>query len=293
MKSYTFWSNTRFHFREMLKREPLAAVFFMITLPLGMILPLLNARLPKLVLQGLEERRELPVYLGSLVLLILLLVAANAAKTGLDNYLHVMNGPFEDIYNQQLLDKRLAVDYETAESRDFNEQAYAVYDSLYRNKAEMKDSFLIWQRFLIALGSAVLYGRILWMQSPLVCLLVLLPTVTAFFLQKRARTFDRKMRLLAQASGRKMAYAEQKATDLKAGKDIRLFDLSGWLLDILHKERKVSETYVNRWERAYLAANCVNAILCFLRDGCAYVFLILRIVQGVERHFLVDLNGTL
>ncbi len=264
----------------MLKREPLAAVFFIITLPLGAFLPLLNARLPKLVLQGLEEGWELSVYLERLIALILLLVAANAAKTGLDNYLHIMNGPFEDIYNQQLLDKRLAVDFETAESKEFNEQAYAVYDSLYRNKAEMKDSFLIWQRFLIALASAALYGSILWLQSPFICVLVLLPTVTAFFLQKKARAFDRKMRLLAQAPGRKMAYVEQKATDLKAGKDIRLFDLSGWLLDILHKERRVSETYVNRWERAYLAANCVNAVLCFLRDSCAYVFLILRIVQG-------------
>jgi len=264
----------------MLKREPLAAVFFIITLPLGAFLPLLNARLPKLVLQGLEEGWELSVYLERLIALILLLVAANAAKTGLDNYLHIMNGPFEDIYNQQLLDKRLAVDFETAESKEFNEQAYAVYDSLYCNKAEMKDSFLIWQRFLIALASAALYGSILWLQSPFICVLVLLPTVTAFFLQKKAHAFDRKMRLLAQAPGRKMAYVEQKATDLKAGKDIRLFDLSGWLLDILHKERRVSETYVNRWERAYLAANCVNAVLCFLRDSCAYVFLILRIVQG-------------
>lgn len=264
----------------MLKREPLAAVFFIITLPLGAFLPLLNARLPKLVLQGLEEGWELSVYLERLIALILLLVAANAAKTGLDNYLHIMNGPFEDIYNQQLLDKRLAVDFETAESKEFNEQAYAVYDSLYRNKAEMKDSFLIWQRFLIALASAALYGSILWLQSPFICVLVLLPTVTAFFLQKKAHAFDRKMRLLAQAPGRKMAYVEQKATDLKAGKDIRLFDLSGWLLDILHKERRVNETYVNRWERAYLAANCVNAVLCFLRDSCAYVFLILRIVQG-------------
>lgn len=280
MKQYTFWSNTRFHFCEMLKREPLSAAFFVITLPLGVFLPLLNARLPKLVLQGLEEGWELSAYLGSLILLILVLIAASAAKTGLDSYLRIMNGPFEDIYNQILVDKRLSVDYETAESREFNEEAYAVYDSLYRNKSEMKDSFLIWQRFLVALGSSALYGSILWMQSPLICLLVLLPTVTAFILQKKAHAFDQRLRLPAQASNRKMAYVEQRSTDLKAGKDIRLFDLSGWFLDILHKERNASEDYVNRWESAYLAANCVNAILCFLRDGCAYVFLILRIVSG-------------
>ena len=54
-------------------------------------------------------------------------------------------------------------------------------------------------------------------------------------------------RLLAQSSNRKMDYVARQARDSRAGKDIRIFNLSGWLLGILKQERKISEGYVKRW----------------------------------------------
>lgn len=133
---------------------------------------------------------------------------------------------------------------------------------------------------MVAAISAGLYGGILLTQSLGILILVLLPTLTAAFLQKKARAYDKKMRGLAQAANRKMDYVARLTSDFRAGKDIRIFDLSGWLLGILKKERRVSEGYVKRWENAYLAANFVDSLLNFLRDGCAYVFLIVRIVRG-------------
>lgn len=279
-KTHGFWDNMQFHFREMRQREPLALAFFLIALPLGVLLPLLNARLPKVVLQGLEERWPLPVFLKNLIILILLLALANAVSSGIGSYLQTMNGPFEDSYNLRLIKKRLAVDYSVTESGRFNEEAYAVYDSLYRSKSEMKNSFLIWQKFLTALISTALYGSILFMQSAFICLVVLLPAVIAFFLQRKAHSRYLQMHGLVQASSRKMDYVMQKATDFQAGKDIRIFDLSGWFLGIFRKEQKVSEKNVRQWERGYLTVNSVNAVLNFARDGFAYLFLILEIAQG-------------
>jgi len=126
----------------------------------------------------------------------------------------------------------------------------------------------------------LLCGGILFTQSAGILILVVLPTLTASLLQKRARAYDKKMRHFAEAANRKMDYVARLTADLRAGKDIRIFDLSGWLLGILKKERKISEGYVKRWENAYLAANCVDSVLNFVRDGCAYVFLIVRIVRG-------------
>ncbi len=132
----------------------------------------------------------------------------------------------------------------------------------------------------VAALSVALYGGILFTQSAGILILVVLPTLTASLLQKRARAYDKKMRHFAEAANRKMDYVARLTADLRAGKDIRIFDLSGWLLGILKKERKISEGYVKRWENAYLAANCVDSVLNFVRDGCAYVFLIVRIVRG-------------
>ena len=77
-----------------------------------------------------------------------------------------------------------------------------------------------------------------------------------------------------------MRYVEERGWDLRAGKDIRMYDLGGWLLGILKRERKTGETNVRLWENGYLEANLCDALLCFARDAGAYLYFILQIVQG-------------
>ena len=279
-KKYSFVSNALFHWKELFVREPAVAACTIALTAVGTALPLMNARLPKMVLKGLEEHWDFPVFFGRLSVLILLLAAAGMLKEGITAYVDGMRGPFEDAYNLRLLKKRLTVDYDILESRKFNDDAYAIYDSLYRNQAEMKHCILIWQQFLLAVVGLVIYGSILLEESVFLLGMVLLPTVLTFFLRGGAQQKDRKLRRSAEEANRKMQYVESKAGDFSAGKDIRIFDLSGWLMGIYRKERNSSEKYVKEWENGYLAANICDALLCFLRDMSAYFFLIIQIVQG-------------
>ena len=279
-KKYSFVSNALFHWKELFVREPAVAACTIALTAVGTALPLMNARLPKMVLKGLEEHWDFPVFFGRLSVLILLLAAAGMLKEGITAYVDGMRGPFEDAYNLRLLKKRLTVDYDILESRKFNDDAYAIYDSLYRNQAEMKHCILIWQQFLLAVVGLVIYGSILLEESVFLLGMVLLPTVLTFFLRGGAQQKDRKLRRSAEEANRKMQYVESKAGDFSAGKDIRIFDLSGWLMGIYRKERNSSEKYVKEWENGYLAANIRDAVLCFIRDMSAYFFMIIQIVQG-------------
>lgn len=172
------------------------------------------------------------------------------------------------------------MDYELLESRKFNEDAHAVYDSLYRPHSVVRDSSMIWQQSLTAAGGLLLYGLILLRQSPLVPLLVLVPALLVFLLKRKAMRKDHELRPAADEAARKMRYVEERGWDLKAGKDIRMYGLGGWLLSILKRERETGETNVRRWENGYLAANLCDALLCFGRDAGAYLYFILQIVQG-------------
>lgn len=279
-KKYSFVSNALFHWKELFVREPVVAACTIILTAVGAVLPLMNAGLPKLVLQGLEQHWPLAGFLGKLSVLILLLASAGLLENGLNAYADGMRGPFEDAYNLRLLKKRLVVDYDVLESRKFNDDAYAVYDSLYRNQAEMKHCILIWQQFLLAASGLIIYGSILLGESIFLLGMVLLPTALTFFLRGRAQEKDKRLRKAAEEANRKMQYVEAKASDFTAGKDIRIFELSGWLMDIFRKERRSSENYVRQWENGYLAANICDALFCFCRDVCAYLFLIVQIVQG-------------
>lgn len=277
---YSFISNAAWHWREQFTREPKAATSVLLLSFVAICLPLLNARLPKLVLQGLEERWELMRFAAVLLLLVAVLAVANMLQAALKAYMRRMQGPFEDDFNLRLLKKRLRVDYELLESRKFNEDAHAVYDSLYRPHSVVRDSSMIWQQSLTAAGGLLLYGLILLRQSPLVPLLVLVPALLVFLLKRKAMRKDHELRPAADEAARKMRYVEERGWDLKAGKDIRMYGLGGWLLSILKRERKNGETNVRRWENGYLAANLCDALLCFGRDAGAYLYFILQIVQG-------------
>lgn len=277
---YGFLSNAAWHWREQFTREPKAAVSVLLLSFVAISLPLLNARLPKLVLQGLEERWELRRFAAVLLLLVAVLAVANMLQAALKAYMRRMQGPFEDDFNLRLLKKRLRVDYEILESRQFNEDAHAVYDSLYRPHSVVRDGSMIWQQSLTAAGGLLLYGLILLRQSPLVPLLVLVPALLVFLLKRKAMRRNHELRPAADEAARKMRYVEERGWDLQAGKDIRMYDLGGWLLGILKRERKTGETNVRLWENGYFAANLCDAFLCFVRDAGAYLYFILQIVQG-------------
>lgn len=277
---YGFLSNAAWHWREQFTREPKAAVSVLLLSFVAISLPLLNARLPKLVLQGLEERWELRRFAAVLLLLVAVLAVANMLQAALKAYMRRMQGPFEDDFNLRLLKKRLRVDYEILESRQFNEDAHAVYDSLYRPHSVVRDGSMIWQQSLTAAGGLLLYGLILLRQSPLVPLLVLVPALLVFLLKRKAMRRDHELRPAADEAARKMRHVEERGWDLRAGKDIRMYDLGGWLLGILKRERKTGETNVRLWENGYFAANLCDAFLCFVRDAGAYLYFILQIVQG-------------
>lgn len=277
---YSFISNAAWHWREQFTREPKAAASVLLLSFVAICLPLLNARLPKLVLQGLEERWELMRFAAVLLLLVAVLAVANMLQAALKAYMRRMQGPFEDDFNLRLLKKRLRVDYEILESRQFNEDAHAVYDSLYRPHSVVRDGSMIWQQSLTAAGGLLLYGLILLRQSPLVPLLVLVPALLVFLLKRKAMRRDHELRPAADEAARKMRYVEERGWDLQAGKDIRMYDLGGWLLGILKRERKTGETNVRLWENGYFVANLCDAFLCFVRDAGAYLYFILQIVQG-------------
>ena len=71
--TYTFTSNAAWHWKEQFRREPRMAVAVIALSIIAVGLPLLNARLPKQVLCGLEEHielKQLVLQVGTLILIL-------------------------------------------------------------------------------------------------------------------------------------------------------------------------------------------------------------------------------
>ena len=78
--TYTFTSNAAWHWKEQFRREPRMVISVIALSIIAVVLPLLNARLPKQVLCGLEEHIELKQLVLQVGILILILAAGNMIK---------------------------------------------------------------------------------------------------------------------------------------------------------------------------------------------------------------------
>lgn len=277
---YDVLDNAVYHWREQFQREPLLAISVLLLALVSTCLPFFNACLPKIVLKGLEEHLALAEYVTTILILVCILAMANMVKSALTSYVNRMQGPFIDAFNLRILKKRLRVDYGILESKKFNEEAHAAYEALYRNRSVIRNSSVIWQQLLTGIASLLLYGFIVIRQSLLLASLVVIPTVAVYILKRKVYIYEQNLRITANDADRKMRYFEEEVYDFEAGKDIRLYDLGGWIFKIINGEIKRGENCVQKWENGYMSVSWYDAVLCFLRDLGAYIYFIFEIVSG-------------
>ena len=84
--TYTFTSNALWHWKEQFRREPRMVISVIALSIIAVGLPLLNARLPKQVLCGLEEHIELKQLVLQVGILILIFSYNNFFNTCINNH---------------------------------------------------------------------------------------------------------------------------------------------------------------------------------------------------------------
>jgi len=71
-----------------------------------------------------------------------------------------------------------------------------------------------------------------------------------------------------------MNYISDKASDYTIAKDIRIFNMRGWLDDIYTCALRLHQSFVARGERVYIWGNAIDMVLAFARNGIAYLYLV-------------------
>ena len=75
-------------------------------------------------------------------------------------------------------------------------------------------------------------------------------------------------------------YFQKQSYNTSAGKDIRLYQLNGWLDGVYRQLNKRYQKILFRIRSAYFANDLLTLTLQLLRDGICYGFLIYRLSHG-------------
>jgi len=75
-------------------------------------------------------------------------------------------------------------------------------------------------------------------------------------------------------------YFWRQSKDVGLGKDIRIFGMKSWLMDMFDDAIRAYEAFISRRERKYIWMNVLDLILSFLRNGVAYIYVAKLVVEG-------------
>ncbi len=129
------------------------------------------------------------------------------------------------------------------------------------------------------LGFFLYFALLSNLNRVLICM-VLVTTVTGFFVNRYIQAWDYRHREEKAKYTRQMRYARRRSEDISLAKDIRIFGLKPWLNEIYEGALRLYRAFLNKRARIYMLAGAADVALSFARNGIAYFYLIRLALNG-------------
>ena len=130
------------------------------------------------------------------------------------------------------------------------------------------------------LVSFTIYLLLLSQAGPAISLLTAALAAAGYFAGERIRSWRYRHREEEGKLHHSLNYILRRSQDTKLAKDIRIFGLGPWLLQLYDKYTQMFEDFCVKAQRRYLWADLLDVGLALLRNGAAYGWLIALALRG-------------
>lgn len=120
----------------------------------------------------------------------------------------------------------------------------------------------------------LIYVCLLTTAQPLLILVILATTIISYFISNYLSQYGYRHREEEAEYERHMLYLSERAKDLSAAKEIRIFGLRPWLNELYDKAMRAYTAFHSKAQGIYIWARFADLILTFLRSAVAYAYLI-------------------
>ena len=235
------------------------------------------------ILQKLELRASLPQLLGAIAIFTGALILFAAAKEYFD-----LNKLFGRVtvrikLIEAIAEKMAQTSYENLLNTAFLQRKERASSACDDNQSPAENIWLTWTNILANLLGFAVYLALLSSLSPLLILVVIATTAAGYFVSRKVNQFGYLHREEEAAYTAEMRYVKRTVTSRAFAKDIRIFGLKPWLMEVWQKSFRLYESFLRRREKHYFLTNLADFLLSLLRNGIAYAYLLhLTLTEGLS-----------
>jgi ABC-type multidrug transport system fused ATPase/permease subunit len=279
--NYSILNNAVYLMRDIRREWPLLFAYITAELAFGSVLPLFYVYLPKMAVDLAAQHASTGRTLLTLGVAAALFILVNTVTSAASGGKYMMYNSMRTYYARLLLYKFVICDYELIESAGGQTRYSKARQSL--DGGDWSGTSRMVANGVALITGAVslfLYAGLVIALNPLFAAALVILAGTNYFVAEGGRKFEEKQRDKTSELHKKIRYIENASSDLQAAKDVRIYSLKNWFLEIRSNLMK-DYVHVKRLiQRRYFVWGLLRLLSNLLRDGLAYGYLIYRISEG-------------
>ena len=278
---YSLWSNYIYIHRELWHYSKKPFLFQALEIVSQVLTGFFGILLPSGILFFLEQSRGFAGFaLGTLVLFLLYAVVfvshAFLQSRNAWQYTEFRTG----FFMRRLLRHFMLMDYAVLTEQSTLQLVEKATDAVSSNWVGVEGMFRYDVTIFSSFLGLLLYAGLIGSVHPAIILLLLVLSVLQFLSYRRAASYEVRRRDDLSAIKLSQRYFQKQSYDTAAGKDVRLYQLGGWIDGVYRQINKRYQKILFHIRSAYFVNDLLTLTLQLLRDGICYGFLIYRLSHG-------------
>ncbi|MBD5396114.1 MAG: ABC transporter ATP-binding protein [Lachnospiraceae bacterium] len=184
------------------------------------------------------------------------------------------------IIGSMIQNKALTMSYPDIEDQNVRKKMDKASMLVASNSAATEAIWTTLMNLLKNMVEFMVFLSLLTALNPLMLSTVLVTTIISFFVSNYLGGWGYRHRDEESEYSRRMNYLSEKSRDYTLAKDVRIFEMRGWIEDVFDSTLRLYRSFVVRGERVYICGNILDVILAFMRNGIVYFFLIQAVLKG-------------
>ena len=248
-------------------------------LPISVLVSVLGIYFPKILIDSLEKNHNMRLTITIICIYFIAVFVLTLMRVFCNAKLSARKYSISYRYQNLIWEKYMRTDFSNTDNPEENIKFQnAINDATSNCSPEF-----IWQSLFDLLKNVlgiITYGTIIVTVSPWIVLLLVASASVTFLIGRWIKNYSEKNKDKLASLDRKIGYLSKLSSNFDYAKDIRIFNLSEWISNMLvgfHNEKLGWQKKVNI--RSFLGA-CCSAFLTLIRDSAAYVVLTLMLLNN-------------
>lgn len=276
-REFSMLSNIVYSFRDVVKICPAVLVVDTVLLILGVVTSVAVTYQSKLILDALDGRNDtmtalimIAVIVGAFLLLALLRSLASHISQYLVNL-------YWDKCLRPITTLLCRTDYEKLESPEYK-NIFTRYQSNKASQPYLETHSTL--EFLQSIASAVIFGALVSTLHPLIIAGLVVLAVFHYLARHFHTGKKHEYEVMLMNNDRRFGYVTDIAGDFENAKEVRLYEMPSWIDEVTEDCIRTHRRLHSAIQWGAFKTGLVHNLLSLLRDGFAYVYLILLFAKG-------------